>query len=80
MILLKEEYMANRLQPGIVRDAITHYLTRIEGDASVTEIHAAVCEEIGQDVARSSVRSYLNLNTPRVFSRTRRGRYRMASG
>ena len=70
--------MATRLKPGVVRDAIVHYLGRVKGDASVDEIHSAVCEEIGKDVPRSSIRSYLNLNTPRIFTRTARGRYRMA--
>jgi hypothetical protein len=69
--------MATRRQPGVVRDAIMRYLTRIQGDASMDEIHAAVCNDIGEVVPRSSVRSYLNLNTPRVFQRTGRGRYRM---
>ena len=69
--------MATRRQPGVVRDAIMRYLSHVKGDASMAEIHAAVCDDIGEDIPRSSVRSYLNLNTPRVFQRTGRGRYRM---
>jgi len=70
--------MATRQPPGVIRDAIIRYLAHIKYDASMTEIHTAVCEEVGNDVPRSSVRSYLNLNTPRVFMRTSRGRYRLA--
>jgi site-specific DNA-methyltransferase (adenine-specific) len=70
--------MTTRQKPGVVRDAIISYLKRINGDASVTEIQAAVCEEIGREVPGSSVRSYLNINTPRTFTRTAHGRYRMA--
>lgn len=67
--------MTTRQQPGKVRDAIIGYLAHIKGDASTKEIHAAVCEEMGQEVPKSSVRSYLALNTPRKFTRTRHGRY-----
>jgi site-specific DNA-methyltransferase (adenine-specific) len=53
------------------------YLGSIKGEAHIKQIHAAVCEALGGDVAYSSVRSYLNLNTPEVFLRTGRGRYRL---
>jgi len=72
--------VATRQQPGVVRDAIIRYLAGIDEDASVTEIHAAVCSELRANVPRSSVRSYLNINTPRIFVRTARGHYRMARG
>ena len=49
-------------QPGVVSDAIAAYLRR-EGEGSVSDIHAAVMKTLGGDVPRSSVRSYLNLNT-----------------
>lgn len=71
--------MTTRQPPGVIRDAIIRYLAHIKDDASMAEIHAAVCEEVGSEVPQSSVRSYLNLNTPRVFMRTSRGRYRLAS-
>jgi hypothetical protein len=67
--------MTTRQEPGKVRDAIIRYLAHIKGDASMKEIYAAVCEEMGQEVPQSSVRSYLALNTPRVFTRTSHGRY-----
>lgn len=69
--------MATRRSPGVVRDAITRYLGEIEDDASIDEIYDAVSIALSGEVARSSVRSYLNLNTPQVFSRTARGRYRL---
>lgn len=69
--------MATRRSPGVVRDAIIQYLSGIKGDASIDEIHAAVSSMLDGEVAKSSVRSYLNLNTPKVFLRTDRGRYRV---
>ena len=62
--------------PGSIRDAITGYLGKKEGDASVQEIRKAVATELGE-VSPSSIRSYLNLNVPHVFERTGRGRYRL---
>lgn len=60
--------------PGAVRDAIILFLEARGTDASADEIYAGVVNKIG-DVARSSVRSYLNLNTPKLFERIGRGRY-----
>jgi site-specific DNA-methyltransferase (adenine-specific) len=68
--------MSNK--PGEVRDAIVEFLTRHGGDAHVGEIRDAVVQSLGRDVPASSVRSYLNLNTPGQFTRTARGRYRLA--
>jgi len=62
--------------PGNIRDSIIRYMTELRSDATVGEIHAAVSRQIGE-VAASSVRSYLNLNTPEHFERIRRGRYRL---
>lgn len=67
---------AKRRPPGQVRDAIVEFL-RSRDEASVKEIRAAVSTKLGGDVAASSVRSYLNLNTPVAFERTGRGRYRL---
>ena len=69
-----------RRRPGVVRDAIMSYLQKVKRDATITEIHAAVSEELGETVPTSSVRSYLNLNTPGMFTRTARGRYRLVRG
>ncbi len=63
--------------PGSVRDAIVEHLTFVGTDRSVEEIHAAVVAKLGS-VGTSSVRSYLRLNTPPIFARTGRGRYRLA--
>jgi len=70
--------MSRRASPGIVRDSIISYLSAAES-ASVHEIQAAVAARIGS-VSPSSVRSYLNLNTPDIFQRTERGRYRLRAG
>lgn len=64
------------LSPGLVRDSIVDFLSAIGGDASTREIMQAVTSRLG-DVPSSSVRSYLNLNTPKTFERTGRGRYRL---
>ncbi len=60
--------------PGRIRDSIIGYLGTIGADASLDEIHNAVRADLGL-VAPSSVRSYLNLNTPQKFIRTGKGRY-----
>jgi hypothetical protein len=62
--------MVDRRSPGVVRDAITNYLRDQTAGASLGEIHQAVCEQLGEDVPASSVRSYLRLNTPEIFTRT----------
>jgi DNA modification methylase len=67
--------MNHRAPPGIVRDSIVNYLSAAES-ASIAEIREAVASRLG-DVPASSVRSYLNLNTPDLFERTSRGRYRL---
>jgi DNA modification methylase len=64
------------LARGNVRDSILDYLATLRGEASVAEIYDVVCRRIG-DVPPSSVRSYLNLNTPSLFERTAHGRYRL---
>jgi hypothetical protein len=61
-------------RPGEVRDAILSVLTAKPGGASLQVIEQYVADLIG-DGARSSVRSYLRLNTPSVFVRTARGQY-----
>lgn len=61
--------------PGSVRDAIVDFLTTTN-DASAKQIHSAVQKKIG-DVAPSSVRSYLSLNTPKLFNRVKPGVYRL---
>ncbi len=67
--------MNHRAAPGIVRDSIVSYLSSAES-ASVAEIREAVIAQIGV-VPPSSVRSYLNINTPEIFERTARGNYKL---
>src|SRR5258708_14304453 len=67
--------MNNRAAPGIVRDSILRYLAAAHS-ASIVEIREAVSARIGE-VPASSVRSYLNLNTPELFERTARGHYKL---
>ena len=65
------------LAPGRVRDSIVGYLSRVES-ASIDEIYNFVSADLGE-VPASSVRSYLNLNTPGRFTRTAKGRYSLSS-
>ncbi len=64
------------LAPGTVRDSIVDFLSDLGSDATIDEIMTAVCSQLG-NVPPSSIRSYLNLNTPSTFERTGRGRYRL---
>jgi DNA modification methylase len=68
--------MNSRVAPGIIRDSIVTYLSAAES-ASIAEIREAIAARLGDHVPASSVRSYLNLNTPELFERTSRGRYRL---
>ncbi len=62
--------------PGRVRDAIMSVLSAGAAPLSVREIRERVCEAIGP-TPTSSVRSYLRLNTPKLFVREERGVYRV---
>lgn len=62
--------------PGTIRDSIIDYLATVDGDATAKEIASAVTRKLGP-IPASSVRSYLNLNVPKVFERTARGKYRL---
>lgn len=66
----------DRSQPGRIRDAITDFLAGCEDAVSVGDIEAIVTRKLGA-VPASSIRSYLGLNTPDLFERTERGRYRL---
>lgn len=67
------------LAPGTVRDSIVDFLNDLGSDATIDEISTAVNSQLGT-VPASSIRSYLNLNTPTTFERTGRGRYRLNVG
>ncbi|PWN02565.1 hypothetical protein DJ010_12665 [Nocardioides silvaticus] len=71
--------MAERRRPGAVRDSILRaYDAQKKGsELTVAEIRDAVSADLGEDVPSSSVRSYLNINTPDKFIRTARGTYRL---
>jgi site-specific DNA-methyltransferase (adenine-specific) len=64
--------------PGKVRDGILGFFSGAHVEGSLSEIVAAVVASIGP-VPESSIRSYLNLNTPKIFVRTSRGHYKLAS-
>jgi len=63
-----------RRRPGEVRDAIVQVLESRRGGASLQDISEGVVNLIGS-VPPSSVRSYLQLNTPALFLRTERAQY-----
>ena len=65
-----------RRRPGEVRDAIVQVLNERSGAVSVKEIAKGVAGLIGE-VPPSSVRSYLQLNTPALFARMDRAQYRL---
>lgn len=66
-----------RRRPGEVRDAVLATLRSYPSGAAVHDIISDVRRMLG-DVTDSSVRSYLRLNTPRLFERPRRGHYRLS--
>jgi hypothetical protein len=66
--------VTNKRRPGEIRDAILAVMNdHIEG-AALSEIERQVQERLGA-TALSSIRSYLRLNTPSLFSRSARGHY-----
>jgi len=65
--------------PGLVRDAIMSILSESGRPMSVSEIERNVEILIGP-TSGSSVRSYLRLNSPRIFARSGHGVYTIASG
>ena len=66
--------MPKKRRPGEIRDAIMTVLASLPNGASPQEIESRVAEQIGS-ARSSSIRSYLRLNTPRIFARNGRGRY-----
>ena len=61
-------------RPGEVRDAIVEVLSAHIGGASLGDIQMGVSERLGH-VSSSSIRSYLQLNTPRLFTKMDRAQY-----
>jgi DNA modification methylase len=70
------KYSDKKRRPGAVRDAIVEALAYRPNGATVAEIATEVSARIGETPA-SSVRSYLRLNTPRLFTKVDRGHYRV---
>lgn len=65
-------------QPGQIRDGIEVALRKVGSEGSTSgEVVTYLSEIFGQPVPASSVRSYLQLNTPGKFERLERGRYRL---
>lgn len=63
-------------KPGAVRDAIIEALAYRARGSTVSEIAREVSQRIGP-TPPSSIRSYLRLNTPKVFVKVGRGHYRV---
>jgi len=61
-------------RPGFIRDAIVKVLKASAEPITLQDIEAGVTQLVG-NVCQSSVRSYLRLNTPLMFSRESRGTY-----
>ena len=68
-----------RYAPGRVRDGIVQVMSLTSMALSVKEIEGRVSQVVGP-VSGSSVRSYLRLNTPELFTREERGVYTLSSG
>jgi site-specific DNA-methyltransferase (adenine-specific) len=66
---------AQKRSPGLVRDAILSVLSDSDAPLSVAEITRNVEIVLGPTPS-SSIRSYLRLNTPELFEKSRRGVYR----
>jgi len=62
--------------PGHVRDAIFSCFKNHTLVLGLKDIYKGVEAKLG-DVAQSSIRSYLQLNTPARFERVAHGKYRL---
>lgn len=62
---------------GVIRDILVDHLSVAREGATIAEMEAVVREKVGPQIGSSSVRSYLNLNTPSLFERVARGKYRL---
>lgn len=62
--------------PGEVRDAVVSVMRECDNKSlTVKEIHAMVERKLGGVVAKSSVRSYLQIGEASRWHRVARGRY-----
>ena len=71
--------MGNRRQPCEVRDAVLATLRTYTLGVDVQQITTHVRQLLVDPIPESSIGSYLRLNTPRLFTRIQRGRYRLAA-
>lgn len=71
--------ISNRHAPGRIRDAIFDVLSQSAQPLAVKEIERRVEAAIGPS-PKSSIRSYLRLNTPELFVKEERGIYRLQGG
>ena len=71
---MKYSESKTKQRPGAVRDAIMETLAYRPRGATVAEITHGVSQRLGPTPA-SSVRSYLRLNTPKLFTKIDRGHY-----
>lgn len=62
---------------GVIRDILVDHLSVAREGATIPEMEAVVRAKLGPQIGSSSVRSYLNLNTPSLFERVARGKYRL---
>ncbi|MDE0038011.1 MAG: DNA methyltransferase [Gammaproteobacteria bacterium] len=67
-----------RRPPGEIRDAVLSILRAHPSGVSVSAIIDEARRMLDDGVRESSVRSYLRLNTPRLFHRLARGQYQLA--
>lgn len=69
-----------QFQPGQVRDAVVACLKELgPHGGSLEQIYEYVASSFSSPAPKSSIRSYLQLNTPTVFERLGRGHYRLMS-
>ena len=78
IILVEMTENQTRYAPGRVRDGILQVMSFTSKALSVKEIGERMSEVVGP-TKESSVRSYLRLNTPRLFIREERGVYKLQS-
>lgn len=77
-ITARHEHRHEPVDRGVIRDVLVDFLSVRRDGSTIMELEAAVKAKVGEHVGASSVRSYLNLNTPTVFERVARGVYRLA--
>ncbi|CAN5310401.1 hypothetical protein BH20ACI2_BH20ACI2_07030 [soil metagenome] len=70
------QFDRHRNSPGRIRDAILHVMSHSTTALSVKDLETRVGMIVGQ-LSSSSIRSYLRLNTPDIFTRVDRGIYRL---